>query len=406
MMLLKIAWRNIWRNPLRSSVIMLSMVVGLWAGVFINAFFQGMTNEQVSTAISRQYSHIQIHRTGFMMEEKLDAYIPDADKVAAAAGRLPAVQAVSGRMLVTAMAATAHGSAGVTIYGIDPAQEQAVTGIANYLSEGSYFGQDNIPVAVIGRKLKEKLGLQAGQKIIFTFTNQQEEMAAGAFRVAGVFTSNNSTLEEFTVYVQIHQLAPLAGLETHQQHELAVLLRSNDQLEATALQLQHQFPALRISTWKQLSPELRLMIDSFNLYMFIIIGIILLALVFGIVNTMLMAVLERQRELGVLMAVGMNRSKIFSMVLLETLLMTLAGCAMGLPLAALSVWWFGRQGIDLSNWSEGLAMYGYGTRVYPALAWHYYFVITLMALVFSLLAAIYPARRSLRLKPAEAIRKI
>lgn len=405
-MLLKIAWRNIWRNPLRSGVIILSLMVGLWAGVFIIAFFGGMIDEQIATAVSRQFSHLQIHSPEYKQEEKLSLFVPKAKEVQQYAGQQQGVVAVSGRMLVTAMAATAHGSAGITVYGVHPANENAVTGIGKYVEEGAWLGEKTISGAVIGKKLKEKLGLSIGQKVILTFQNNSEEISAAAFRVAGVYKSNNSTSEETIIYVNAEELAPLAGLQINEVHEIAVLLQDNGTLESNAVLLRKQFPTLKVETWKQLSPELRLMIDSFRQYMYIIIGIILLALVFGIVNTMLMAVLERQHELGVLMAVGMNKAKVFAMILFETMFMTIAGLAFGLPLAWLSVWWFGRQGIDLSNWSEGLAMYGYGTMVYPSLELSYYVEIALMAVLASLLAAIYPARRSLKLKPAEAIRKI
>jgi len=405
-MLLKIAWRNIWRNPLRSSVIILSITLGIWAGGFILAFVGGMMNEQISTAVSRQLSHIQIHHSEYKQEEDLKYFIPKGNEVIKNLRQLPDAKAVSGRIRVNAMASTAHGSAGVTLFGIDPEDEAAVTGLSNHLSEGKYFDTGKRNMVIIGKKLKEKLQVTTGQKVVFTFQNSSDELTAAALRVAAVYSGNNSVVEETIVYVPANALATVAGIFTTNVHEIAVLLSGNDQLETAAASIRKNYPALQVETWKQLSPELRLVIDSFNEYMTIIMGLILMALVFGIINTMLMAVLERQHELGVLMAVGMNRSKVFFMIVFETMLMTLAACAIGLPASWATIAYFGKHGIDLSNWSQGLAQYGIRTMVYPALELQYFIKIGAMSIASSMLAAIYPARKSLQLKPVEAIRKI
>lgn len=405
-MLLKIAWRNIWRNPLRSSVIILSITVGIWAGGFILAFVGGMMNEQISTAVSRQLSHIQIHHSEYKQEEDLKYFIPNGSKVIVTLKNMPGVKSVSGRIRVNAMASTAHGSSGVTLFGIDPEDEAAVTGLSNYLSEGKYFDSGKRNMVIIGKKLKEKLQVTTGQKVVFTFQNSSEEIAAAALRVAAVYTGNNSVVEESIVYVPATELAEVVGISQDNVHEIAVLLSGNEQLESTAAAIRKDHPALQVETWKQLSPELRLVIDSFNEYMTIVMGLILMALVFGIINTMLMAVLERQHELGVLMAVGMNRSKVFFMIVFETMLMTLAACAIGLPASWATIAYFGKHGIDLSNWSQGLAQYGIRTMVYPALELQYFIKIAVMSVSSSMLAALYPAQKSLQLKPVEAIRKI
>lgn len=405
-MLLKIAWRNIWRNPLRSSVIILSITLGIWAGGFILAFVGGMMNEQISTAVSRQLSHIHIHHSEYKQEEDLKYFVPKGSEVITNLRQLPDAKAVSGRIRVNAMASTAHGSAGVTLFGIDPKDEAAVTGLSNYLSEGQYFDTGRRNMVIIGKKLKEKLQVTTGQKVVFTFQNSSDELTAAALRVAAVYSGNNSVVEETIVYVPASELATVAGISTTNVHEIAVLLSGNDQLETAAASIRKNYPALQVETWKQLSPELRLVIDSFNEYMTIIMGLILMALVFGIINTMLMAVLERQHELGVLMAVGMNRSKVFFMIVFETMLMTLAACAIGLPASWATIAYFGKHGIDLSNWSQGLAQYGIRTMVYPALELQYFIKIGAMSIASSILAAIYPARKSLQLKPVEAIRKI
>ncbi|ULQ55545.1 ABC transporter permease [Flavihumibacter rivuli] len=404
-MLVVIAWRNIWRNPLRSLTIIGSVMIGLWAGIFILAFFRGMTNEQIRTAISQQLSHIQLHHPQFRELDEPEFTVRDVTKLDSIFSREPAIGAISRRMIITAMASSAYTSSGVSIYGIDPAAENAVTGLAVRTATGRYFDTSTHSQLLIGKKLAAKLHLELNSKLVLTFQDTKGELTASAFRICGIYTAANSSMEENNVYVKQKELDSLATLRG-QVHEIAVLLKDNAFLDQTARLIQQASPGNKTETWKQLSPELRLMIDSFGQYMMIIIGIILVALVFGIVNTMLMAVLERVRELGVLMAIGLNKSKVFRMIITETILMTILGCMAGLPLAWVTVYLTGRSGISLERFAEGLALYGYGTKVYPQLESIYYWQVGAMALGATIIAAIYPAWKALQLNPATAIRKI
>lgn len=404
-LIVSIAWRNIWRNPARSLVIIGSVLTGLWAGTFITAFFMGMTREQIHTSVREQLSHIQVHHPQFRELDESTATIPGAIALKEQADDNPEITATSMRILLTAMASSPFATAGVMATGIDPAEEDRLTELTKRITDGSYFN-DSLPgQAILGEKLARKLQIGVNQKLVLTFQGSDGELTAGAFRVTGIFHAANTTLEENYLYVKRNELDALAGMQG-QVHQLAIRLKDDARLENTASWIRSLSPSLKVETWKQLSPELRMMIDSFDQYMLIIFTIILLALVFGIINTMVMATLERYRELGVLMAIGLNKKKLFSMIVLETLLMTVIGCLIGLPLAWLTIRITGTEGINLSRFSEGLAMYGYGNIVYPQLETYYYCQVAAMATAATLLASIYPAYKAIQLKPAAAIRKI
>jgi putative ABC transport system permease protein len=183
-------------------------------------------------------------------------------------------------------------------------------------------------------------------------------------------------------------------------------LNNNEDQTAVKPELQKIFKGQLLRDWMQLSPELDLIINSFNLYMYIFIGIILLALSFGIINTMLMSVLERVRELGMLMAIGMNKPRIFFMIILETILLSLAGSPLGFLISYLTIYYFGVHGLDLSVFSEGLSSFGYASIIYTELDPDFYFKIYFMTLFAALFASLFPAYKALRLKPVDAIRKI
>lgn len=186
---------------------------------------------------------------------------------------------------------------------------------------------------------------------------------------------------------------------------MAILLNDNDYLDTVKSQLNIN-PINMVETWKELSPELGYADDILAQMLFLFVGIIMLALAFGIVNNMLMAVLERKRELGMLQAVGMNKRKLFLMIVYETIFMGLAGGPLGILLGYLTISYFSKVGIDLSFVGEGLNQYGIGHFVYPHIENEFYGIIAIMVIVMTLLSSIYPARKALKLNPVDSIRSI
>jgi ABC-type antimicrobial peptide transport system permease subunit len=177
-------------------------------------------------------------------------------------------------------------------------------------------------------------------------------------------------------------------------------------VETVANRFKKQYPALLIQTWKELSPEIAMLTGLFDQMMYIIIGIILLALMFGIINTMLMAVLERQREFGILMAIGMNKPRVFFMVVLESVMLTCVGIPAGILLAIVTVDFFSKHGIDLSAFSQALSQFGFSNIVYPELQTNMFLPVIFMTALTAILSAIYPAIKALQFKPAIATHKI
>lgn len=400
-----IAWRNIWRHKVRSLVVILSISVGLWAGVFMVAFSWGMYKQYMNETIETQVSHLQLHHPDFVEDKEIQYMLSDYIPMVEYIKKMEDVKVVAARTISTGMVSSPTTASGVTINGIFPEDENKVTQLASRVIEGKYLDQISRNPVLIGKKLALKLKVKLKSKIIFTFQDTTGEIVAGAFRIAGIYKSKNSALDEMNVYVNSSDLNRLINVD-NAVHEIAILLKDDSNLDKVKNKLQGRFPDASVMTWKELTPELQFVVNSFNEFMYIFVGIILLALTFGIVNTMLMAVLERVREIGMLMAIGMSKMRIFFMIILETIYLALIGGPLGLLIGYLTIVWTGKIGIDISIFSEGLSSWGFSSIVYPEIESRYYLTLTLMTLFTAILSAIYPAIRALRLKPSEAIRKI
>jgi ABC-type lipoprotein release transport system permease subunit len=404
-MLLKIAWRNIWRNKTRSIVVIASVAIGLFAGMFMMAFFWGMLRQEINNAVETQLSHVQFHNPAFPDDKEVKDTIANANSIIDKLRKDANVKAVSGRLITTGMISSSSIASGVEIHGIIPADEKAVSSIYQDVEEGVYFTGVKKNEIVLGKKLADKLGIKLHSKIVLTFQSKSGDLTAGSFRVAGIFRSRNSIFDASTVFTNYNDLAQLLGLET-EVHEIAVILKDGTKVDTVAAGLRKQYPSLLVQTWKEVSPEMDFLIGVFDQLMYILIGIILLALMFGIINTMLMAVLERQREFGVLMAVGMNKPRIFFMVVIESVMMTCVGIPVGILLTIGVVNLLAKHGIDLSAFSQALSQFGFSNIMYPELHTSMFFSVSIMTAVTAILSAIYPALKALKYKPAIAIHKI
>jgi ABC-type lipoprotein release transport system permease subunit len=354
----------------------------------------------ISAAIDRNLTHLQLHAPGFREERRIDQTLPAPDALVNALRSLPHVAAVSARTLIDGMASSPTSNRGVTVVGIEPASERAATALARRLTEGTFFnGTDRAPV-VIGRTLAEKLGLRLRSKMVLAFQRPDGVLVSGAFRVAGIFDTESSAFDGFTVLVRRADLTTIVGAAL--THEIAVRLDRSDSLAAFSRTLAASFPGVRVDTWRELAPELNLA-ESSDVTMGIFLGIILLGLVFGITNTMLMSVLDRVREFGVLMAVGMKRRRIFAMIVFETLLLSVLGAMAGTLFGALTVSWLGRTGINLGWFSSGLSLWGISSMLYPIVHPVIYPSLGAMVVAASMAAALYPAVKAVRLNPVAAI---
>jgi ABC-type lipoprotein release transport system permease subunit len=401
-MLFLIAWRNLWRRKSRSIIILLSVALGMWAGAFIVAIYYGMGNSRLRIAIDHEVSHIQIHHPKFADDQEA-IFSFSEDSLNNILKEQQLIKSYSLRSVSPGMLANASGSRGVQINGIYADKENETRGLQQFVKEGDWFNTEENNRILVSRKLAGQLNLKIKSKIVLTVLDTAENITAGAFRICGIYETQNSSQDEQNVFILKKDLDKLIGTNGR-VHEAAILLKNDKDLETENNYLKSILPNLKVETWMDISPETALVINSLDTYNMIFIGIILLALSFGIVNTMLMAILERMREIGILMALGMSKLRLFGMILLETLLLTIIGAPLGILAAYFTVAWLGQSGIDLTNiMGETLKDFGYAAIIYPQLPWHSVANIIQLVIIAAVLSALLPAWKAIRLHPVEAI---
>lgn len=402
-MLLTLAWRNIWRNKKRSLIIISAIAVGLACGLFSNATMFGMWDSMINTTIDRDLGHFQIHSNSYEDEKLLTDTIPRFQNIMDQLQSTKDVKGVSSRIIIEGMVSSATSSNGVRILGINPESEKNTTSIYKQTAQGNYFQEEWKNQIVIGEKLAENLGARVKSKIVLSFQGLDGSIIYGAFRVAGIYKTESSMFDKANVFIKEDDLLKLINSETI-SNEIVVRLSSVQQLDSVYIPVKKMYSELSVKYWGDLAPELKLFYDMLFTQMYIFVGIILFALLFGITNTMLMSVMERIREFGMLMAVGMKRSRVFLMIMMETISLSLIGGVIGIAIGLIFIEYFGYVGINLSAFTEGLSQWSLGTQLYTSLPFSFYPPLALMILATAIIGAFYPALKAIKLKPATAIR--
>ncbi|MDT8323008.1 MAG: FtsX-like permease family protein [Bacteroidota bacterium] len=404
-MLLTIAWRNIWRNRRRSVIVLVSIVVGIAAVMFNDGLSIGMIRQMLENSIGSHVSHIQIHAQGFNDNRVIQNVVPKPAEVESALRNTAGVQHWSPRVLSFGLLSSALNSSGGVIVGVDPEREKDVTTIRRSIVEGNYLTGAAHEV-VIGNRLADKLNVGIGDKVVGMASALSGDVGSDLFRVAGIFETVSSEFDKAYMFTSIDNARSMLELEDRIL-EYAVIVRDINRVEAVAAELRQKLgDDYEVLTYIDLLPILVSQVDMYKSMMYVVYLIIAIAMIFGIVNTMLMSVFERIQEIGVLMAIGMSVRRIFAMVLIEAGTLGIIGTATGLALGTGLLLLFSSIGIDFSIFSEGLTSFGVGAVIYPRLTLDTVLNVLIIIPLTTVLGAVYPAVRAMRLQPVTAIRYV
>ncbi|SDU10056.1 ABC transporter permease [Desulfobacula phenolica] len=406
-----LAWRNIWRNPRRTIVILMAVIIGVWSMIFLGALMRGMETQMVKTAISTLTGSIQIHHMDYRNDPVVENSMDDMDKLDRILNATLGKDALwAKRIRVNAVASNARHSGGVILVGIEPEKEKKISFIGNSVISGRYLSLEDTNKIVVGRAFLEKFNTKIGHKLILMSQDTRKEIASKAFKIVGVFSAESEAIEKQFVFVPISQAAKMLKMG-RSISEISILLPGSDidgkQETRAAEKLKSSLAddTFHVETWHQLLPMMKAYLEMSGFFLYIWYGVVFVAMGFGIANTTLMAVFERTREFGLMKALGMRPVQVIKGVVTETFCLLVLGIFTGNILGFLSVAAIAKNGIDLSALAAGTQMWGIPRILYPEIWTQDVAVAGLMVLVLGILVSLYPAVKAARFTPTQAMLK-
>jgi ABC-type lipoprotein release transport system permease subunit len=405
-MLVTVAWRNLWRNHRRTLIMLTAIAIGLWGMIWMTALMRGMVDQMIDSSISTLSGHIQIHAEGFLDDPSIERSMPPARDNPALLALLdsPRVTHWSERIRVPAVIRSERDVFGVTLVGINPQQENGLSFIADSVTEGEYLADTHDSHVLIGRKLLERLETKPGRRIVLMSQDPDNNIAERGFRIGGIFDTDLQATETSYVFTGIETARALLKMGNGVS-EISLLGPDYRNLDALAADVRAAAGEADTKTWLELDTYMASMLDVMDGVIFVWFGIIFLALSFGLVNTLLMAVFERTREIGLLQALGMPPGNILTMVLVESVIMLLIGLAAGNLLSWLTILPI-QDGIDISAVAAGLEWAGMSSKLLPAVKSPDVLLANAIVLLLGIAASLFPAWRASRKVPVEAITRI
>ena len=400
-----LAWRNLWRNHRRTLIMLSAVIVGVWAMIFMTALTMGMVNDMIEDSISVLPGHVQVHHPDYLDDPNIVNLLPmpdaEIEDIFATAG----FRAWATRIKVPAVLSSERESRGVTLLGIDPQREETLSFVNYDAVEGRFLEGPDDDGLVIGRKLAETLETELGKRVVLMSQDPDNDIADRGFRVVGLFGADVASHEEQYVF---------AGKDTVQE-----LLRVGDHVTSIVVlgddyrNVEPVYDKVRalvdggveVSRWTELDTYLGTMLRVMDGFVLVWVVVIFLALSFGLVNTLVMAVFERVREIGLMLALGMKPSSILGQVVIESMMLLVIGLVFGNLLAWATIKPL-ESGIDISVVAEGMAMMGAASMLYPQLRFEDVVLANTVVLILGFLASLSPAWRASRLQPIEAITKV
>jgi ABC-type lipoprotein release transport system permease subunit len=397
------AFRDLGRNRRRTFFSILALAMGLALLILMASFINGEMDNAMDTTIQLQSGHLQLRAQNYDERKaslKWDDLIEDPAQVAGQISTLEPVIAASPRLFASGIVASRNQSAGVQIIGIDPG---SVTNdpYREGLVSGEFLTPDDREGILIGRPLAEKMGLVVGEKINLTANTSNGDVNEQLFTIRGIYSTETRAFDTAIVFLPLEKAQAMTRAENHAS-TIFVLLKDKDQTDAVVNALQS--PGYKILTWTMMNDVIIQTENMANSYMSLFYLIVLAVTATVIINTLIMAVFERTREIGIFAAIGMKGRRIMAMFLAESSILAVGGILLGLVLGLLVVAYLERNGFYIGNMAVGGGGFLIRDTVYAKFSLDGTINVCIMAFVVTLLAGLYPAVMAARMEPVEALR--
>lgn len=401
--LFRMAFRDLGRNRRRSFFSILALAMGVALLMLMASFIEGEMTIAMDSTIRLQSGHLQVRAQSYDEKKtslKWEDLVEDPNQVAAQISSLAPVKVASPRLYATGIVVTRNDSAGVQIIGIDP-QSEANAPYREGLITGEFLTADDREGILLGRPLAEKLGVNAGDQITLSANTSNGDVSEQPFTIRGIYSTQTNVFDTGVVFLPLQKAQAMTSTENHAS-TIFVLLHDTDQTDSVVEALQTS--NYEVLTWTKMNELIIQTEDMASSFMVLFYLIVLIVTATVIVNTLLMAVFERTREIGIFAAIGMKGRRIMTMFLAESSMLAVGGVILGVILGYLITSIFARNGFYVGNMAVGGGGFLISDTIYPKLTLDDTINLSTMAFVVTLIAGLYPAWLAARMEPVEALR--
>jgi len=411
MWMIKLAWRNLWRNKRRTLITISSICFGLVLAIVFIGLGDGTYGTMIDSAARLGSGHVTLENPGYRKSLLTRLTLQSIDEVVKRVEGMREIEGWAPRILGQAMLSTSYGSVGAAFMGVDPEREKETTLFIDKIIEGTYLKDSEGRGALIGSKMAERLKVSIGNKMVITANNLHGEIAGELLKVVGIFKTGSEMIDGYVLQIPLNRARKLMGMNQREVTQLAIFLDNQRDTDGIIEKLEKRlsdFKEVAILSWREVMPELASYVDldgSSNYIFQIIIFIIIAA---GILNTILMSVLERQFEFGVLLSLGMSPLSLLFLVLTESILLGILGVTVGSALGLACNQYFTVKGLDMTLFTrEDVDISGVvldpilHSGLYP----DHLIIIVVLVFLMTILVGIYPAIKAARSVPIEVLKK-
>ena len=397
-LIVKLAWNNAFLRLSRTLLVIIMIAVSMSMMLSIQGIYDGMTVNMIDKTKRSDCGELSIYNPKYRLEKLITNDIAHANEIKSALQQRADISAVVTRFSVEGLAATARKSAFANIIGINLEDEQHFGQFDRFLKEGEM--KLSRRGTLIGSELAKTLKVHVGSKVIFSTQDSQGEINGVALKVKGIVQTSNITLDASALYIDRLLLNGFLGIDSHSATQIAIR-SENPKLQEI---LQKEYPDLEVKRLLELYPMLQQMKDMMMIFNSITFFIVMLVVFIGILGVMYVSILDRIREFGIMRAVGMSYRYIRLQIFLEALFVGVVGYVIGALLGILSLLYLNQVGLNLSDFSEGLASFGMDTVIYAHIELSYFSNTFFAIITASLLSVILPLQKIKRLHPIEVIK--
>lgn len=405
--LMKLAWRNLWRNVRRTLITMAAIGLGLALAMVSIGLGDGGHEQMIESGVRMGAGHITVQPRGYQKNPSNEKTITNETPVLRALKDIPQVREVSLRIVGRGLISSAANSSGIAFRGVDPTQEGDKSLLAPHVISGDYLSVGDARGILIGEKLAQKLRVSVGKRVVLMGQDASKEVSSSLFRVKGIYKTGVSDLDRYFCVISLEGARHFLGLEQGIT-QVAIYLGSQFEVEKVLSLLRSRlgFLPIEVLPWQEVMPDLLRFVQLDDAGNYLFLGIILVIVALGILNTILMSVLERTREFGMMLALGLSPCFLFFTIMFETTILALMSMVFGGGLGFGGHHYFATVGLNLTGLTaERLTLAG--TIISPILYSHLrpMRVVGLLIIVFlvTLVTGLYPAVKASRLSPVKAI---